>query len=124
MALLISTLLAIAAYFLKNEVLDPIRSFRAARWNAATVLVIHENVLANTGMNTEDAKDDVRRLAAQVRAQYQQIPFRYLLGRLRVIPSERAVQRAVGQLIGLSNSNDGEENRQRLKEIRNQLLVT
>ena len=41
----------------------------------------------------------------------------------RVILSEQAVQTAFSQLIGLSNSNDGAENRERLKEIRSQLQV-
>jgi hypothetical protein len=124
MTLLISTLLAIAAYLLKNEVLDPIRSFRAARWNAAVVLVTHENRLANTNTSTTEAKGDIRRLAAEIRAQYQQVPARRLLCRLGMIPSGQAVQTAVSQLIGLSNSNDGAENRERLKEIRKQLEIT
>jgi len=124
LSLLISTVLAIAAYLIKNEVLDPLRSFRGARWRAAVVLVAYENVLANTNMSTAEAKDDVRRLAAEIRAQYQQVPARRLLARMGVLPSERAVQTAVSQLIGLSNSNDGAENRQRMKEIRNKLNVT
>jgi hypothetical protein len=124
MELIWSTLIAVAAYLLKNEVLDPLRAFRAARWKAATVLVIHENVLANTGMSTVEAKDDIRRLAAELRAAYMQIPLARMWAWLGLGLSPAEAERAVPLLIGLSNSNDGEENRNRIKDVRQTLQIT
>jgi two-component sensor histidine kinase len=118
-----STLIAVAAYFLKNEVLDPLRAFRAVRWQAATILVIHENVLANTDMSTAQAKDAIRRLAAELRAAYMQIPLAGLWARLGLGLSPAEAGRAVPLLIGLSNSNDGEENRERIKDVRQALQI-
>jgi len=117
-ALIWSTMIAVAAYLLKNEVLDPLRAFRGARWRVATVLLVHENVLANDDMSTAEAKADIRGLAAEVRALYMQIPFRRLLARLRLVLAESAVAASMSLLIGNSNSNSGDENRDRVKSIR------
>jgi hypothetical protein len=118
-----STAIAVAAYLLKNEVFDPLRGFRSARWRAATVLVVHENVLANSGMSTPGAKDDVRRLAAELKAAYMQVPFRGLLGALWIIQSGQAVGKSVALLIGVSNGNDGSENSSRIRGIRSALEI-
>lgn len=123
MPLIYSTLIAVAAYLLKNEVLDPLRAFRGARWKAATVLLAHENVLSNTGMSTPDAKAEIRLLAAEIRAQYMQVPFRRLLAKLGFLPSEDAVAASISELIGLSNSNKGDENRDRIETIRGKLEI-
>jgi hypothetical protein len=124
MALIVSTVLAIAAYFLKNEVFDPLQAFRAERWKVATVLVVHENVLVNSDMSTAEAKADVRRLAAELLAQYKQIPMPGLCSRLRMAPPPVAVGTAFSQLIGLSNSMKGGENAKRIACIRTQLRIS
>lgn len=123
MALIWSTVLAIAAYFLKNEILDPLRAFRAVRWKIATSLVVHENVLANTNMSTPEAKADIRRLAAELKAQYKQIPLIPLVAGQQTLYSPETVDRCVALLIGLSNSNRGDENRERIAEIRSELKI-
>ena len=90
MALLISTLLAVAAYLLKNEVFDPLRAFKGAKWKAATLLVVHESTLTNIDgligpgkvpgeawhvpQDVWDAKADIRRMAAELNSAYAQIP--------------------------------------------------
>ena len=130
--LLISTVLAIAAYFIKNEVLDPLRAFWGARWKAATVLTIHENILVNieafagSGSVPETvwaAKDDTRHMAAELAHAYAQIPLRALLARVRFTTPPQRVDRAVAQLIGLSNSPHADENRDRTAGIRQALDI-
>lgn len=123
MALIWPTLIAIAAYFAKNEVMDPLRAFRAVRWKTATVLVIHEDYLAN-GVPSGEAKGDVRRLAAELRAAYQQIPVRGQLAVCRVVLAPAVVDQAVSTLIGLSNTDNGEQNRARIASIRGGLKLT
>lgn len=123
MTLVWSTLIAVAAYLLKNEVLDPLHAFHATRWRIATELVAYEDVLSNTDMSTPEAKAEVRHLAADLRAAYMQVPFRGLLARLRLIHSGDDVGEAVAQLIGLSNSNKGDENRERIAAIREKLKI-
>jgi hypothetical protein len=75
-------------------------------------------------MATFEAKADIRSLAADLRAAYQQIPCRRFLAACRFIPSPETVGAAVSELIGLSNSNRGEEYRQRLTAIRGRLSIT
>jgi hypothetical protein len=123
MSIIWSTLIAVAAYLLKNEVFDPLRGFRAARWSTATVLLAHEDVLANTGMNTPEARAAIRREAAELKAAYMQVPFRSLLARLRFIPSGLEVTAVVGALIGLSNSDRGGDNRDDIRNIRSSLKI-
>jgi hypothetical protein len=123
-----STLLAIVAYFVKNEVMDPLRAFRGVRWRTATVLVVHENILANPEVakpeDLGEAKGDVRRQAAEIQAAYRQIPLRGALAACRFVLAPEAVDRAVSNLIGLSNSNKGSENSDRIASIRAGLKLT
>jgi hypothetical protein len=116
--LLWSTLVAVSAYLLKNELFDPLRSFRGIRWKASTVILIHENVLANDDMSSAEAKRDIRSLAAELRSAYMQIPLGGALARMRLIRPE-----GISELIGLSNSNNGDENRDRMQKIRAALKI-
>jgi hypothetical protein len=131
-ALLISTALAVIAYLVKNEVLDPLRAFKATRWKAATVLIIHENILVNiealiapgdVPQTVWDAKAEIRHMAAELNSAYAQIPRADWLAPLRLTVRPQAVRQAVAELIGLGNSPHGDENRQRIANVRQSLEI-
>jgi hypothetical protein len=110
--LLWSTLIAISAYLFMNELPDPLRLFRGVRWKTSTVILIHENVLANDDMSSAEAKRDIRSLAVELQSAYMQIRLAGALTRMRLIPSEDAVARGITELIGLSYGTKSDENRE------------
>lgn len=74
MTLIISTAIAIVAYLLKNEFFDPRRSFSEIRWQIDTQLTFYANLLCNTGMMENAARDSLRMLACELPVRYKQIP--------------------------------------------------
>lgn len=124
MQILYSTLVAIAAYLLKNEILDPLRALRGARWKAATLLLVHENYLVSSPVPSTAAQSDMRHMAADLRAAYAQVPLCPIWARIGLAPSPEAVYTAAAAMIGLSNSSDITRNQGWVAQVRTELGVS
>lgn len=123
MTLIISTAIAIVAYFLKNEFFDPRRSFNQIRWQVDSQLTFYANRLCNTGMMNDDVRGSMRRLACELPVRYKQIPLANQLSRCRIFPSGRDIQEIASELIFLSNNDGTPDNQSSMTKIREKLKL-
>jgi hypothetical protein len=93
---------------LMRFIFDPIQDLNKLRGEIAHTLIYHANVprgqTEKERARQREAADELRRLAAKLRAQSYVIPKHAWWAQLGWIPPRRTLNGAAGELIGLSNS--------------------
>lgn len=123
----VSTIFAIGAYFSKNYIFDPIRSFRAVCWRADGEFSYYQNVLCNDVQTaiTDEALSAMRQLSVDLKVAYKQIPepARNTVGKIRVfqVPNVNDIGRVCAELIGMSNRKPDSDNSDLIAAMRVQL---
>jgi len=105
--LAIGIFVSVVAYFLKNLVLQPMLEYRAVKGRIQNQLKYHANVLTNSGLPDEmarEARTAMRQLSCDLEERYHAIGLRDHLSRLRLLPSRKAISEAGSSLIYLSNA--------------------
>ncbi len=85
---------------------EPIQEQAKVKGEVSNALVFYANVegALTTPELREEAKTQLRGLAARLRASVSQIPWYGVFEALRLVPKEKSVMDASAALIGLSNS--------------------
>lgn len=114
--------------FAKSIVLEPMLEYRAVKGRIQNQLKYHANVLTNSGLSDETARNArtaMRQLSCDLEERYYAIGLRNQLAYLRLLPSRKAISEAGSSLIFLSNAantvgKEG-ENDEAMKEVRRTL---
>lgn len=87
--------------------LEPLFAMRSLIGDIADNLVYYAHVYANPGMDSpelrQEAKDTLRQKASLLRARMHSLPLYGLFAFFRLVPSQKNIGVASGELIGLSN---------------------
>jgi len=105
--LTIGIFVSVVAYFAKNLVFQPMLEYRAVKGRIQNQLKYHSNVLTNSGLSDETAREAcaaMRQLSCDLEERYYAIGLRDHLSRLRLLPSSKAISEAGSSLIFLSNA--------------------
>jgi hypothetical protein len=120
---------AAGAYFSKNYIFDPMRSFRAVCWRADAELNFYQNVLCNNVETkiTDQALSAMRQLSVDLKVGYKQVPqfIRRIARKTKAfqIPKAESMAEVCSELIGISNRTPDADNSEPVAKIRVLLLT-
>lgn len=93
-------------------------------------LLLYANVYANVGATNDDETKtisiEIRKLAAELIASCNRIPFYKQITKTKIFPSLETISKAQKKLIGLSNSlnsGDSMRNQEKVEEIKDLLNI-
>ena len=121
---------AIAAYLLKNFILEPLLEYRKVKGRIQNRLKYHANVITNSGLTPEQLNpvwEDFRQLSCDLDEAYAAIPFTQRFWWHLRVPSPKSVNEAAEWLIALSNAAGVEaherHNNESVYKIKNGLKI-
>lgn len=125
------TIVFVLGQTLQRFVLEPIQNYKKTIGKIDNKLKFYSNILTNSGFEDNflaKITDIIRKLSCEIEANYKQIPFNWLLSKMRAIESKKELAEVAQGLIFLSNAggrsgNNIEKCDERINNIRKILKI-